>query len=118
MRRRAEIVAKDCVLAMRAGLRMTAVAAVKEAGKCESPVPAACRLEEVPTDGAHRAKLRRGRLRARLPQYLWNLRICLELRERCPRADPRSLDAARDGVGEVHERVGARQAVAQQRHQL
>src|SRR5207245_1827335 len=58
MRRRAEVVCEDRVLAVFALLGVAAIAAVQPAWVLKAPVPAARRLEQVAADRAHVAELR------------------------------------------------------------
>ena len=88
VRRGAEVVREDRVLAVLALARVAAVAAVEPAREREPPVPAPGRLEEVAADRPHVPELRRGREPARLPQRRRHLRVGLELGERRPGADP------------------------------
>src|SRR5919206_4770475 len=96
MRRRAPRVPEDRVLAMLTLARVTDIAAVQVARKAEPPVPAAGRLQQIAAERAHRAKLRRRRQHARLPQGLRDLRIDLELCERRAGSYACSIHAARD----------------------
>ena len=87
MRRGAEPVREDRVLAVLAVARVAAVAAVEAAAVAEAPVPAPRRLQEVPAEGAHVAELRRRREPARLAQRRGDRRLDLELSERRPGSD-------------------------------
>src|ERR687895_66422 len=58
------------------------IAAVQPAGELQAPVPAACRLEQVPAEGAHRPELWRRREPAGLAERIRDLRVDLELCER------------------------------------
>jgi hypothetical protein len=87
MRRGAEVVGEDRVLAVLAFARMAAVAAVQPARELEPPVPAPCRLEEVAAERSHIPQLRARGEPARFAQCSGDLRRRLELRERRPRAD-------------------------------
>ena len=95
MRRGAELVAEERVLAVLARLGVAAVAAVQVAGKVEAPVPAARGLQEVAADRAHVAELGRGGEPARLAESRRDLRIDLELRERRACTDRSARDPAR-----------------------
>src|SRR5512141_2116235 len=118
MRRRAEVVREDRVLAVLAVARVAAVTAVEAAVVAEPPVPAPRRLEEVAAERAHVAELRRRRKPARLAQRVRNPRLDLELAERRPRADHPARDAARHDATHVDERLRAQQPVLQERHDL
>src|SRR5438128_10980053 len=105
MRRRAEVVREDRMLAMLALLRVTAVAppvaaTVQSARILEPPVPAARRLEQVAADRAHVAKLRRRREPAGLAQRPGNMRIALELGKRRARTDAVAVEATRDDLAD------------------
>ena len=106
------------MLAVCAVLRETPLSTVEPAVEAEPPVPAARGLQEVAPDRPHRAQLGRRGLRARLPQGLRDLRVDLELRQRRSRADRRPVDAARNGVRDVDERVRRDEVVAKQRHEV
>src|SRR4051794_37227607 len=105
MRRGAEAVREDRVLAVLAVTGMAAVAAVQPAREVESPVPATGRLEEVAAERAHVPELRRRREPAGLAQRLGNRRLDLELRQRGPCTDRRALDPARHDPAHVGEPV-------------
>src|SRR5438445_754603 len=106
MRGRAVVVCEDRMLAVLTFASVAAITAVQMAGIFQPPVPAARRLEQIATERAHVAKLRRGRKPARLAQRLGDLGARLELGERRARADAVALHAARDDPADVDERVG------------
>src|SRR5437588_3424327 len=97
---------------MDAVLRVAAIASVEIAGKLQAPVPAARGLQKVAADRSHRAKLRRCREAAGFTQRSRDLRIDLQFGKRGPRTDPIALDAARDDVADLDERVGAHDSLA------
>src|SRR5439155_2647189 len=103
MRRGAEPVREDRVLAMLAVAGVTPVPAVQTTRVVEPPVPAASRLEEVATERAHVAKLWRGREPARLPQRIGDRRLHLKLRERRAGTDHAVLHTARHETSHVDE---------------
>ena len=112
------LAAENGMLAVSAVLGEAPLAAVQPAVEAEPPVPAAGGLEEVPTDRAHRAQLRRRRLRASRAQGLRDLRVGFELGESCSGADAAPVDAARLDPGEVDKRLGLREPVTEQWHEL
>ena len=118
MRRGAELVAEERVLAVLARLRVAAVAAVEEAGKVEAPVPAPRRLQQVAADRAHVAELGRGGEPARLAERRRDLRVDLELGERRAGADRATRDPARQHARDVDEPVGRDEAFLQERDEL
>ena len=89
VRRGAEVVPEDRVLAVLPFAGMAPVASVEAARVLEAPVPAAGRLEQVPADGGHVPELGRCREPACLSQRGGDLLALLELGERRPRADAR-----------------------------
>src|SRR3954468_6718978 len=118
MRRRAEVVRENRVLAMLSFPRVTAIAAVEAAWIVEPPVPAAGRLEEVAADRPHIAKLRRRGEAAGLAQRVGDLRIDLELAERRTRADDIVAHAPRHDPADVDERVRLEDPIPEERHDL
>src|SRR5438093_11983878 len=112
---RALLVAEDRVLALRPVLCEAFLAAVQPAVEAKPPVPAARRLKEIATDRPHRAQLRGGRLRARLPQRLRDLWIELELCQWRSPADAVPGDPPRHNAAYIHERLGLDQPVAHER---
>ena len=118
VRRGAEVVPEERMLAMLPVARVARVAAVQSARELEPPVPAAGRLEQVAADRAHVPELRRRGQPARLAQRRGYLRRRLELRQRRAGADRVSGDPARHGPAHVDERLRGHDPVAEQRHEL
>src|SRR4051794_33249532 len=104
------------MLAMLSFPRMAAITAVETAGIVQAPVPAARRLEQVPADRSHVAKLRRRGEPAGLAQCIRDLRVDLELSERRAGADDVVPHAARHHFADVDERVGLEDPVPEKRH--
>ena len=112
------VVAEDRVLAVRTVPGKATISAVEPAVEAEPPVPAAGGLEQVPAERPHGAQLRRRRLATGLAESLGDLRIGLELGERRSGTDPVPVDATRHDTGDVNQRLGVREPVAEQWHEL
>src|SRR5690242_1993051 len=111
MRRGAELVREDRVLAVLAVARVTAIPAVQPARVAEPPVPAPRRLEQIPPERAHVPELRGRREPARLAQRIRDPGLDLELGQGRPGTDYPVLHAARDDPAHVDEPVCLEQAL-------
>src|SRR3954468_22718556 len=103
MRRRAEVVREDRMLAMLSLARMAPVAAVQPARILEPPVPAARRLQQIAADRSHIAQLWRRREAAGFAQRVRDLRIDLKLGQGRAGADDAVIHTARDDPPHVDE---------------
>ena len=118
MRRGAEVVGEDGVLAVLAFVGEAFVAAMQTAWPLQAPVPAAGRLEQVAAERSCIAQLRARGEPAGLAQRRGDPSVAFELRERRPGADHVSVDPVRHDPANVDESLGTHDSAAQERHEL
>ena len=119
VRRRAEVVREDRVLAVLAVAREALVPAVQAARPVEAPVPAARRLQQVAAERAHVAELRARGEPARLAQHVGDLRVALELARAARRRRSRPVaDPAGHDRSDLDQGLRLDEAGAEERHEL